>query len=304
MTRPKYVTFRKWAGYRIRGVERVAPSDTNAHLYRAFYLVSQLESPKWGAVQSYDGVGMSGGPLHNIAVYRNGRQGTLWPLLRRIEIDSAGGKCSQLHDLWGALGDVGWYVAQDGRLRHATTGRLVPGREIVREFTGPGGVAPRRGAGAARAKRWITLFHRLFANRYTWDAQRDYAITWLMETQTSLEDDAYRTLLGAPLEDLRLADPQELGLAWDLALCVYHAYSVNAPGQAAKVLRRFLRNHAARDYGEDAPRILIRRFGTSRFGRWKDTSDNRNRYDHTRIAAARSGLWPRSLVTELLPKNL
>lgn len=301
MANPQYVTFKKWAGFRIRGTEVVEPPTTDRHIDRAFFLVSKLEAPKWGGVQSYDGVAMSGGPLHNIAVYRDGRQASLWGLLRRIEL---GVDHHVLADLWDALGVRGWYVSQDSRLRDRTTGKLVPGKDIIEEFSGPRGKTPRSGPQAENAKRWIRLFHELFANPDTFRAQKEYAINWLLDGHEELESEAYRKATNGQLlsgRDAADTPMYVIGEEADLALCVYHAHSVNAPGKAKQILKAVLRMKSTD--AENFPQRLIKRLGTAKYARWADTTDNKNRYDRTRIHATRSKLWSPNVISRLMPKN-
>lgn len=305
MANPKYVTFRKWSGFRIRGTEAVKPPITDRHIDRVFYLVSKLEAPKWGSVQSYDGVAMSGGPLHNIAVYRDGRQASLWGLLRRIELGGSNG--CVVHDLWEALDARGWYISQDGRLRFCAgpdAGKLVPGKDIIEEFTGPKGKTPRRGPQAENAKRWIRLFHELLSNPDTFRAQKEYAINWLLDSHEELESEAYRVATDGQLlsgRDAADTPMYVIGEEADLALCVYHAHSVNAPGKAKQILRRVLRMKSTD--AENFAQRLIRRLGTAKYARWADTTDNKNRYDRTRIHATRYKLWSRATIRRLMPRN-
>lgn len=301
MASTKYVTFKKWAGFRIRGTEEVKPPTADRHIDRVFFLVSKLEAPKWGGVQNYDGVAMSGGPLHNIAVYRDGRQASLWGLLRRIEL---GVDHHVLADLWDALGVRGWYVSQDSRLRDRTTGKLVPGKDIIEEFSGPRGKTPRSGPQAENAKRWIRLFHELFANPDTFRAQKEYAINWLLDGHEELESEAYRKATNGQLlsgRDAADTPMYVIGEEADLALCVYHAHSVNAPGKAKQILKRVLRLKTTD--AQNFPQRLIKRLGTAKYARWADTTDNKNRYDRTRIHATRSKLWSPNVISRLMPKN-
>ncbi len=296
----KYVKFKSWSGFKISGDQKVEPPVTDRHIDRVFYLVSMLEAPRWGSAQNYDGVGMSAGPLHNIAVYRDGRQGSLWPLLRRVEL-GAGSACN---NLFAALREVGWYVSQDGRLRNNETGRLVKASDIVTEFSGPRGKTPRRGAQAERAKHWLRLFSELFSDSTTFQAQKQYAISWLLDSHEALESKAYQVATDKQIVSARDAVDTPMyviGEEADLALCVYHAHSVNAPGKAKQILKAVLRQKTTD--AENFPARLIRKLGTAKFARWADTDDNRNRYDRTRIHATRSKLWSPAVVRRLMPKN-
>ena len=298
MSNAKFVTFKKWSGWKIRGTEKVAvPLNGASHAERLFYLTAQLEAPSWGGVQSYDGVGMSAGPIHNIAVHRNGTQGSLIKLLRHLE---ANARSPKLEKLFHRLDQCGWYIAHDGRLRSNENGRKIPGKDIVTEFTGPRGVSLRRGGDS---KAWAILFHEAFSDPATYAAQMQFALDWILNSQEALESQAYQLGTGEwnfDSDDAAAQPMAHLGAGLDLAMCVYHSHSVNAPGKAKQVLKRLLGTKVTK---EDFPRRLIRTLALTKYGRWHDTPDNRNRYDRTRIAVRRSKLWPAKVVNRLMPKN-
>lgn len=297
MNTAKFVTFKKWAGWKIRGTTKVGPPPENAsHAARLFFLTSQLEAPSWGGVQSYDGVGISAGPIHNIAVHRDGSQGSLMKLLRHME---ANVRSKPFQALLTKFQERGWYIAADGRMRDWETGRKIPGRDIVTEFAGPKGVAQRRG-GASKA--WALAFHAAFSDRATYAAQMQYALDWILNSQETLESSAYQRGTGQDIDshDASALSMVALGAELDLAMCVYHAHSVNAPGKAKQVLKRLLNTKAK---AEDFPRRLVRALGTTKYGRWHDTPDNKNRYDRTRLAVRRASLWPTAVVNKLMPKD-
>lgn len=290
----KYISFRGFSGCKIDGTEKVSVPSSDFHMDRAYYLVSTLEAPWFGSVQSYDGAGISGGPLHNIAVYpRNLKvQGSMFPLLRALEKAHAG---KPLFDLWAALkDDAGWFVARDGKLRDYETGRVITGREIRNEFTPINGKVPRQGPRWEQAKKWAILFHNLLGSENTFNAQKEFAIEYLINTRKKDERLFYAKM---DLNTLRVSDEKKndnfLSLEEDLALSVYHAYSVNGPGPASKVFKRVINRHAPFVRESSFPKDLIWSLGNHKFGRWKYTEDGRNRYSRTRLMALRSGLWPR-----------
>lgn len=318
MANVRYVKFKKWAGWKIRGttpVESPAVDDEpSSHADRIFYLVSQLEAPSWGGVQNYDGVAMSAGPIHNIAVHRDGSQGSLIRMLRHLEVNAHTPEVQELFDMLKA---VGWYVAQDGRMRHLETGAKIRGRDIVTEFSGPKGVAPKTGEGGVRSRGWVLAFHHAFSAPDTFEAQKQFALDWILNSQETIESMAYRVgLAKGPNDDFDSDDAavmriEQLGEELDLAMCVYHAHSVNAPGKAKSVLKALLNQYrgnnpataAGRRRVEQFPARLIRKLGTTKYARWHDTPDNKNRYDRTRIAARRSGLWTKTTLNKLMPKD-
>jgi hypothetical protein len=295
MGKVRWVKFKSYSGVKIAGTKDVPLPTTNLHMDRAYYLTAMLEAPKFGSVQSYDGAGMSGGPLHNIAVYpRNLKQGSLFPLLRRLEIGSAS---LPLEQLWSALKDQAWFVARDGLLRRTTDGTVVSGREIRNVFSPVNGRVPRRGPKREAAEQWALLFHNLLSHPSTFLAQKEFAIEYLIKSQSSVEELYYRS---RDLHGLRAGFG--ISTRQDLALCVYHSFSVNGPSPAARSLQWTL-NQTQHNTGlaRFAP-LLIWKLGTNRYGRWREA-----RYSRTRIKAYQSGLWPREYFigkNAIMPKTL
>lgn len=295
MSNLKWVQYKSYSGLKIDGTARVKPPEEDLHMERAYWLTAMLEAPRYGSVQSYDGAAMSGGPLHNIAVYpRSMTQGSFFPLLRRIELSGA----NTVFPVWDALSRLGWYVARDGKLRNWETGKPVSGRAIRNEFTPLDGKVPRRGAARNQATRWIQAFHTLFADPATFAAQRDFAIDYLINTRAEDERKFYGD---RDLQILRVdTDNASVGvdskhflpLCLDFAMCVYHSHSVNGPTPAKSVLLKTLTQEDPWKEPERFTRRLIYNLGKKRYGRWRDTVDGRNRYDRTRYWAKKGGLWP------------
>jgi hypothetical protein len=85
----KVTKYKSFSGIVLHGVTPVTSwpgYNATSHIDRCVLLAAQLEAPKWGTVQSYDGCGVSGGILHHTATFP-GKQtlGSLWPLLEAIE---------------------------------------------------------------------------------------------------------------------------------------------------------------------------------------------------------------------------
>ncbi len=311
MPNVRHVRFRKTkAGALVRGTDSVSLDDfdLSMHMDRAVWLTSQLEAPSWGMVQSYDGAAMSGGLLHNIAVApKTMTQSSLFGLLRRIEVMTR--RCPPLTALWNALEQEGYYVARDGKLRSRATGHPVPGRTIRNLFTPNNGNVPaptRRGKNQKweQAKRWALRFHELLAHPATRPAQVAYAAEWMAKSRTALEMKGYgshTTGLDSPIGLRAEALAHEL----DLAMCVYHSFSVNGPGPAARALTGALRSVGDTVHREDVGKFaasLVRRLGRSSYGKWRE-----KRYPHTRRAVSKgvkAGLWPRSVANAIVPAKL
>lgn len=297
-----HVKFRRYAGCRIKDsytkFDKPAGMD---HLDRALYLTSLVEvGGKFGLVQSYDGAGMSCGLEHKIALYpRNKKQGSLWGMLAEIRAAVAPCSCPELGELMSALTNVGWTLDAAGVLRHADTGREVGGNDIRNEFTPPNGKVPKTGPEWEQAKRWIELWHGVFAHPATFQVQIESARKGLLKHNRKGELSAYKAACG--LHPTVLKARFNITEEQDLAMCMYHAHSVNAPAIARKCLT------ASRpDATPQWPKRLIRTLGLRDFARWKDNRRGNNRYDRTRVLAMKSGLWEARLFEgpqAIMPKN-
>ena len=277
MTNVTWVKYKEYAGCKIAGTVPVPKPTSNLHMDRAFYLTAMIEAPTYGSVQSYDGAAMSGGPLHNIAVQpRNLEQSSFFALLRHIEINTT--HPTELLDLWAAYSAQGWAVTQGAVLKSKKTGKAVTGVEIRNVFTPVNGNVPKEGPQWESAKRWALLHHRLFAASATFDAQKSYAIDWLLRTQKDIENLFYQGRDPRTLTDL---SPEE-----DLAMCVYHCYSVNAPAPARDELVKTLNESKT---GRPFAVALLAHLAANTFGNWEV------RYVRTRNAALAAGLWPKNL---------
>jgi len=283
MTNVAWVKFGDYAGCKINGIAPVPKPTTLLHMERAYYLTALIEAPMYGAVQSYDGAAMSGGPLHNIAVYPKGlAQGSLFQLLRAIEVGAP--ESNALKQLWKAYAQLDWVVTQDGLLCNTKTGQSVEGALIRNTFTPLAGKVPTTGALWDTAAQWALAHHKVFVDPSTYAAQKNFAIGWLLSTQRTLESTFYHGI------DPRQIDVSTKGLtmAEDLAMAVYHCYSVNGPAPARDDLLAALKINQR---GVPFAKALIQQLAATAFGNWE------KRYTRTRNAAMQSGLWPKELFT-------
>lgn len=295
--------YNSWSGCKIAGQKKynLVGNEIDDHMKRALWLTAQAEGGgTFGAINSYDGAAMSAGLEHKIALLpKTMQQGSLWPLLREIELY---GHCPEVQKLWDAFKNgPKWYVAQNGSLRKHTTGELVSGKEIRDVFSPPGGKVPQSGPDWEKAKEWAILFHELFAADATHQVQINSAIKSLVAGNKQLEADAYKVSVGVEHPTV-LEAGKNISMEHDLAWCVYHSFSVNAPGKAKE---RLIASNP--DNTSSFPGRLIRTLGTTNYGHWHDTTDGGNRYDRTRLAAMRSNFWPAELFTgpkALMPQNL
>jgi hypothetical protein len=296
----KWVQYKTFSGYIVRGGPKFDhPVNPALHIDRAVYIAGQLEAANWGTVQGYDGAGMSGGILHNIAVSpKDLSQGSFFTLLARVF--SAAPAVSS--EVIANLKIVGWHVSPDGVLRNAD-GLKVPGRDIRNEFSGPEGQVPATGP-ISKAQKWAERFHKLFVSPATWSAQSNYAAEWIAGGNKIDEHMVYDYFGRGPKLDSVISLPSAaLPPEVDLAMCVYHAFSVNAPAIAAKCL------DGVKYVGQTADQFalaIIKSLGTSKYGNWQDQPHSiGNRYDRTRRAVwAREDLWPVTMTRHLMPTDL
>ena len=306
MTKIRHITFRhgQYAGILVKGTERVGTPTSGRHMDHAWWLTTQLESSKWGTVQSYDGAGISGGPIHNTAILpASMTQGSLWKLLRRLEVAAP---CQPLDELWQALRGANYFVSRRGELCYYDRGGCVTAEEIRNLVAPPNGVVPRTGPEWEQARSWALRFHKLLAHPATWSAQCEYAIEYLVTGREKEESNAYgpnidhvSAMVGEGQYDVR---PEV-----DLAMSVYHSHSVNGPTPAIKALRAVAGTVRSENNPVLFSKVLLWQLGKTRYGRWQDDKVGRNRYDHSRIKAMRSGLWPDEFFEgrgALMPENL
>jgi len=305
--------FRKYRGPLIKGTSDFAPppgEHRDSHIHRAFWLTCKVETgAKFGMVQAYDGCGMTAGLDQHIAMYPSmlahdnaviDSQGTLWKLLRRLEsvnFISGGGVLEDPREpLWLALADRGWYLAQDGILRWFEHGEAVKGRAIRETFTPHDGnvqtVDQRK-----QAAGWALLFHDVFNCPQLFRAQVEYGLEHLVK-RSKRRREGYPY----PKDITAVCTGTDISLSVDLALCMYHANSVNAPAIANRALRLSFTKRSDRDFAK----ALIYTLGNSTYGRWDDDIKG-GRYQRLRTAAKNSGLWPKGLFVgeyAIMPKDL
>lgn len=300
-------SYKNYSGVLIPGDIKVAlPENKLNHFQRAFYLTAQLESPKWGLVQSYDGAGISGGPFHFTAYQpASGVQGSLFSLLSCL-VDELKDTNSNLNAVIHEIKNSGWLLI-NGKLYSLDKSKLISGEEIRNTLAPVNGKVPKSGNAWEQAVKWATLFHNLLSDPQTFPIQTKFSINYLINGQQIIEKVVYTHVLGDTQIDLRNVTVSvtlgkcSLQEPMDLALCVYHSHSVNAPGIAKSCLESALK---VTDFS-DFPRILIKLLGTNNYGNWHDTVDGKNRYDRTRIAAKTSGLWNKELFenSSIMPEN-
>jgi hypothetical protein len=264
----RVVTYKQFSGIVLHGEEPVTTwpgMNTRNHLSRCVLLAAQLEAPKWGTVQTYDGCGISGGIIHHTATFP-GKQdlGSLWPLLEAVEKQTG-------HALIDGI------QITDGIPHFRATGVKLTGDNIRELFTGTkeGRTAtPAPAVPVANA----TAIHLALRSDASKAAQVTAAKAWLLKMTGKL------SLSGIVNTDIRLADLEAQDFSStgaELALCVARAFVINNPAAARRCY-----SAADSPTAPDFAKKLYHAFATD--GHWT------NRFRHTADAATRLGLWPRA----------
>ena len=321
----KRKTFKKYAGLVVKGKAKQASVDMDSlHLQRAAWLTAEVESGGvYGTVMNYDGTGMTAGIHQAIAVYpRNleddkvgNDQGPLWKLL--VHMRTAAPESFTLLDLFSRMFHVGWYLDDVGAVRYVDSGKLVHGKNIRQELSGPKGVVPIRGRQRNKATQWVREFHAAFSDDKTFEAQDSFGMTHFVErSEAKLRPCRSQFYRRFTIHDFLYGDYMHITnvvLPWesdtlDLAICMFWSHTVNAPGAALRVLCKDVDAWGLplRDYrpGRETARRWIKMLGNHQRGRWDDDIPN-GRYQRTRRAAMR--VWPKELFEgedAVMPKDL
>ena len=316
----KRIEYNGFAGVKINGDTPMEPPGPR-HIDAASWLTAAVESGgKFGTVISYDGTGMTAGIHQAIAVYPKelaspddgnnlDDQGPLWKLLHRI---------FQTHPDLGVCRDLQTTLMMNrikvvnGIALDSVTGEPCSGRTIRRILTGSSdGIMPVAGADRYRAEMFAALFHAFFSDISTFPIQLAWGENHLLDR---LEKTPLRFCKAVPkntvVQDIVYSKKHpgiiyrsELDPPFDLAMCVWLSFTVNAPAIALKKICKAL-DILAEKPETDFPALLIRLLGNSTWGRWDDDIKN-GRYQRTRKYAME--IWPEELFVgpdAIMPKNL
>ena len=294
------IEYKNFAGFVIRGDKQWLPSTVNKenHLDKATWLTSAVEVGSFfGTVQSYDGAAMSAGIEHQIAVLpKTMKQGGLWDLLMKIEESVESSTSPTITRMFNKFHEAGWYLDPRGILRNSNNGTEVSGNEIRNEFTPLNGKVPSSGPNYEKAHQWIEIFSNVFSDPTTYPAQIKQAKLGLLELHKALESRVYEKYCN--VKDASVArEGKNITSELDLAMCVYHSYSVNAPSRGRQVLEEVLsKNLKVQDFSKE----LVKALGTNTYANWKA------RYIRTWTAAKNSGLFCSSLFlpNSVMPPSL
>jgi len=314
-----------------------------SHLDRAVFLTALVETGgRIGSIMAADGTAMSAGLGQHILVYprelanedfnAEDDQGGLGRLLRMLEVSQE--PPMHLQALFTQFEVEGWYLAQDGFLRWREAGsRFIKGErikhsagDIIHGAILRDRITPIHGKVKARtenwliAKRWATLFHNVFADPKSIETQLFFEKKHLAERVASRKFLFRKQRRRMPVQDVVYGDsisslelPERaklcqnpvkcVTLELDLAMCVFHSHTVNAPSIAYRVMRDAIGASGfivPGDRMKSNERIfaktLLRMLATSNYGRWNQSIMN-GRWRRTRKLASHIGVWPEHYFT-------
>lgn len=320
----------KYQGAVIFGTEVAPPPqgpNADLHSERAYWLTGEVETGnKLGSVMMADGTGFTIGLDQHIAVYprelaaedfdAEDDQGGAWKLLAKME----GTKSEHIKPLWDAFAAEHWYIATDGGLRWLNDGQgmvgigrnariiqhkagdLVHGSIIREAITPRQGVVQKGTPSWETCRRWATLLHNLTADTKTAAIQKEFGLAHLHHRVKHRKLQPFEWRLRQTMEELiygchniSTVKSSVFSPQFDLALCVFHSYTVNAPSLAFRILKRVVRvvGWKGQSWGTNNEivfaRILLGEFKWEKYGRWDA------RWNRTRQHAMRVGWWPKEL---------
>jgi hypothetical protein len=328
-------TFRSYSGPVVYGTkDEEFPGDERSHVDRACWLTEGVETGhRVGSCFAADGTCHTIGRGQHIIVYprelanedwnAKDDQGGAGKLLRDIEInavdlDEPGHVPNQnVEALWAAFKAEGWYLAQDGTFRWIEDGQakvkgrwmdhkagdLVHGAVLRDAITPIGGKVPKTGSRWETARRWAALFHAVMSDpdfaHCQWRFERHHLIDRVRTRKIQTNPRRRRQTLQQALYGSVLVENvvvnRDISPDLDLALCVLHSHSVNAPAIAYRKLVESLKATGykpATDVSQVVfARDLLRRLARAKYGRWNEDIEN-GRWQRTRKRAMETGWWP------------
>jgi hypothetical protein len=299
-----YIARNGKAGFKSSGTGPLPPPIGGRHIDKTLWLVSQLEMPSgFGSIQNcHDKAVMSAGMLHHIAVVpKQMTQGSLWKLLMRMRSSNSEAVVA-LYDRLEKKKN--WQIGRDGVLRDMKTGAAVTGRAIMNEITqSDDAVVPPPGEpGHAVAKEWAQMFAAAFADSSTYAIQEAFAAEWMLQSYMAEETVGYVRATGEKgITSAIAAHRTDLVPYADLTMAVYHSFSANAPSVAKQCLVEMNSKTGLKPF--EWCQALVKKLGTRKYKNWADREDNTSRYDRTRLAAHRSGIWDPATVIAVMPEN-
>lgn len=324
MMRVNFRSIGSYSGPVVYGTEVVEPPQARqGHAGRAFWLTGQVETGnRLGSVMMADGTGFTIGIDQHIAVYPRelaaedfnaaDDQGGAWSLLAALEVAHA-----PVRMLWEAFTQRGWYVAPDGTLRWLDGGKakvknrwlehrggdLVHGA-VIRDVVTPKGGKVTKVCEKEQAREWAVMLHELTRAPSSRDVQVSFGVKHLCHRvrtrKLRVADHRRRVTFQQAVygseHDIATVRREHLGEHLDLALCVFHSYTVNAPSVAFRLMDETIRGLAwSGACTEDDTRkcdfamTLLLKIKAKKYGRWD------KRWERTRKAAMEVGWWDGAL---------
>ena len=319
--------FRGYSGPVVYGEKLGDPTFSDEHIERVVLLTEAVETGRRaGSVFAADGTAMTGGRAQHILVYprelanedwnAKNDQGGLGSLLRLLEVEVGG---EPVNALFRAFEIEGWYLAQDGQLRWLKSGRIkvanrwvdysggdvVYGAVLRDAITPKGGKVPSSGPEWETAKQWALLFHEVFQGDKSMEAQQRFEVMHLVDRIGTRKYQFFNNRRSAtvaqvvygPGDPSTLRVGRDISAHLDLAMCLFHSHSVNAPSVAFASLRDALRatgfTPADRGLAGEVSfaRELLRRLANTSYGRWNDSIEG-GRWNRSRKRAMEFGFWP------------
>jgi len=216
-------------------------------------------------------------------------------------------------NLAGMIVEREWQIIA-GELRNRYSGRLIDGNTTRMHLTGDrGGVMPTKGHGRKDAEHWAQAFSAFFSDPRTFETQLSWGKEKLIKkvTRTKLRHSPQKHFRGKVAQEVFYGDDLFVGTVaadclepcFDLAMCVWLSFMVNAPSIALRHLCKLISVYNTEGV-EAFSKALIERLGNARWGRWDDDIKN-GRYQRTRQFAKQ--VWPKELFSgsdAIMPKNL
>lgn len=322
----RYKQFKNYSGPVIYGKLHLPEFSDISHCGRAVILTEAVETGyRIGSIMAADGTGVTAGRGQHILVYPRelanedfnplNDQGGLGQLLQFLDVQAPS---KELRHLFEKFKKEGWYLASDGKFRWLENTRIeVKGRwvdckpgsvvhgAVLRDVVTPvGGRVPKKGERWDKAREWAVAFHKVFANPSSFQAQTDFEIGHLVDRICKRKFDfraghRKETILQVVYGGIALSCGDDLGMSeeLDLAMCVFHAHTVNAPSIAFRKLRdalRVVRFDASKDRGTTVEpafaRELLKQLAQTDYGRWNENI-NGGRWARTRSCARKMGVW-------------
>lgn len=327
MVQVRHKVFRSYSGPVVYGQKIEPAARAETHALRAVTITEGVETGyRVGSIMAADGTAMTAGRGQHILVYprelanedfdSKDDQGGLGALLYKIERTVRGSQ--PFDDLFNAFNQEGWFLSNNGQFRWLEDGRakvkgrfvdhlpgdLIHGAVLRDTITPVGGKVPKTGERWQQARRWALLFHDVFSDPFTFQTQLEFEVEHLIHrveyrkfafhSARRKETVSQVVYGGSSMAGMKAG--MDISEELDLAMCVFHSHTVNAPSIAFRKLRDTLDATGFTPYQSNISEIafaceLLKRLAKTKYGRWNEDVQG-GRWDRTRARARESGMWP------------